>query len=54
MRETWGRPELHEDWPPIEDEVGKAGLRVLFGFWFGVVAIAGGFWTVFDVSAFIG
>lgn len=45
MNETWGMSELHENWPAIEDEIARSALKMLFGFWVTIAAIAGGFWT---------
>lgn len=52
MKQSWGRPGLHDDWTSVEDEVGKTSLKVLFGFWLTIVAFAGGFWTLMDFSVF--
>ena len=46
MRDTWARPELHEDWLPIEDQIAKSGMKLLFGFWVTIAAFGGAFWTL--------
>ncbi|WP_293610289.1 hypothetical protein [Ponticaulis sp.] len=52
MKNLWGQTQLHDEWPPVERQVGLASLRVLFGFWVGIFAIVGTFWTMIDISKF--